>query len=136
MFEAVDQPYLRHMVNCVVFPQKGPRAQCNELSGSDLDGDEYSVLWDPDLIPPMRQNLPALKVTTQPKLAQKPVTHVSAPVTYACMTCSDAGLEFLGGLKSQKCCNRLASAGLALHCIRSQLTHPDGCTISAVHAYM
>ncbi|KAG6426193.1 hypothetical protein SASPL_110412 [Salvia splendens] len=50
--EAIDVPALHHMVNCIVFPQKGMRPHPNECSGSDLDGDIYFVCWDPDMIPP------------------------------------------------------------------------------------
>ncbi|KAG6399929.1 hypothetical protein SASPL_141415 [Salvia splendens] len=52
VLEAIDVPALHHMVNCIVFPQKGMRPHPNECSGSDLDGDIYFVCWDPDMIPP------------------------------------------------------------------------------------
>ena len=37
--------------NVIIFPAKGKRPHPNECSGSDLDGDDYFVFYDSDLIP-------------------------------------------------------------------------------------
>jgi RNA-dependent RNA polymerase len=48
---AVDVPQLHHIHNAVVLPQTGDRDVSNMCSGGDLDGDDYLLIWDPDLIP-------------------------------------------------------------------------------------
>jgi RNA-dependent RNA polymerase len=48
---AVNQPELRGLRNVVVLPQTGDQDLAGMCSGGDLDGDDYLVIWDPDLIP-------------------------------------------------------------------------------------
>ncbi|KAK7981199.1 FAD/NAD(P)-binding domain-containing protein [Apiospora arundinis] len=44
-----DHP-LRSLQNCIVFSQKGKRDLPSQLSGGDLDGDIFSVIWDEDAV--------------------------------------------------------------------------------------
>ncbi|THH29680.1 hypothetical protein EUX98_g4493 [Antrodiella citrinella] len=49
---AVAHPKLAHLVDCVVFATRGRRAAPSMSSGGDLDGDQFTVIWDPDMVPP------------------------------------------------------------------------------------
>lgn len=46
-----DKPQYAHLSDCIVFPTEGARPHADEMSGGDLDGDEFFVSWDVDLIP-------------------------------------------------------------------------------------
>jgi RNA-dependent RNA polymerase len=48
---AVDCPHLHHHYNVVVMPGTGDLDLPSMCSGGDLDGDDYIVAWDPELIP-------------------------------------------------------------------------------------
>ncbi|KAF2146274.1 uncharacterized protein K452DRAFT_348841 [Aplosporella prunicola CBS 121167] len=64
---AVDVPALHHLKNVIVFPQTGDRDIPNMCSGGDLDGDDYLVMWDKDLIP-REVNHPAMNFSPPPKI--------------------------------------------------------------------
>ncbi|KAK8644134.1 hypothetical protein V6N13_123449 [Hibiscus sabdariffa] len=53
VLEAVYDAQLEEkgLINCLVFPQNGERPHPNECSGGDLDGDQFFISWDKDLIP-------------------------------------------------------------------------------------
>ncbi|KAJ5428334.1 RNA-dependent RNA polymerase eukaryotic-type [Penicillium cf. griseofulvum] len=48
---AVNKPELQALRDVVVLPQTGDQDISSMCSGGDLDGDDYLVIWDPDLIP-------------------------------------------------------------------------------------
>lgn len=49
--KAVDVPALRSLRDVVVFPMHGDRDIPSMCSGGDLDGDDFFVIWNKDLIP-------------------------------------------------------------------------------------
>ncbi|KAL8972118.1 MAG: hypothetical protein Q9183_000712 [Haloplaca sp. 2 TL-2023] len=70
----VDVPALRHLKDVVVVPQTGDRPIVNMCSGGDLDGDDYLVIWDPELLP-REWNHPAMDFTPAPKVPLgRPIT--------------------------------------------------------------
>uniref|UniRef100_A0AC34QYJ1 RNA-dependent RNA polymerase n=1 Tax=Panagrolaimus sp. JU765 TaxID=591449 RepID=A0AC34QYJ1_9BILA len=53
--EAVDVPELHHIVDVLIFPTCGDRPIQDKISSGDLDGDEYFIFWDPELLLPYSQ---------------------------------------------------------------------------------
>jgi RNA-dependent RNA polymerase len=76
---AVNVPALHHLKNVVVLPQTGDRDLANMCSGGDLDGDDYMVLWDSDLIPQII-NFPPMDFTPKKSIEKE------GPITVADMS--------------------------------------------------
>ncbi|KAI9793587.1 MAG: hypothetical protein M1833_000732 [Piccolia ochrophora] len=64
---AVDNPRLYHLRDVVVLPQTGDRDIASMCSGGDLDGDDFLVIWDKDLIP-TKWDEPAMDYSAPPSL--------------------------------------------------------------------
>lgn len=60
MANIMDFSWLGDLYDVLVFSAQGPRPQANMMSGGDLDGDLYFVIWDPSIVshaqeqPPMQ----------------------------------------------------------------------------------
>ncbi|WVW85521.1 hypothetical protein I302_107559 [Kwoniella bestiolae CBS 10118] len=50
---AVDNPKLRHLKNVIVFNVQGERDLPSMLGGGDLDGDDYTLIWDQRFVRPL-----------------------------------------------------------------------------------
>ncbi|CAF1684220.1 unnamed protein product [Rotaria magnacalcarata] len=102
IFEAVDVPRLRHLKDVIVFPQRGKRPHPNEISGSDLDGDEYAVLWHPEFIPKTPNNTPYDYDSQTPMLrvVNRPVSRADIQATVL-------------DISEQSCVGKLCSLHLA-----------------------
>lgn len=72
--QAVDDPNLRHLKDVVVFPGTGDRPVPNMLSGGDLDGDDFFVIWDQTLIPSEWNHPPMNYSGPEPREIQAGVT--------------------------------------------------------------
>ncbi|CAF3343678.1 unnamed protein product [Rotaria sp. Silwood2] len=55
-FTAVKHEVLEHLKDVIVFSQQGDCPPPHQISGSDLDGDEYVVIWHEDLVPTQSHN--------------------------------------------------------------------------------
>lgn len=46
-----EDDHFSEFVNCIIFPKKGDIPVTAQISGSDLDGDNFFISWDRELIP-------------------------------------------------------------------------------------
>ncbi|CAF1643998.1 unnamed protein product [Rotaria sp. Silwood1] len=73
---AVDVPQLKKCIrDCIVFPTKGKRPHPNEMSGSDLDGDQYWAYWGKQL--KIRQMDEPLSYESSPRQVKPKITYES-----------------------------------------------------------
>ncbi|TXT13886.1 uncharacterized protein COLE_00079 [Cutaneotrichosporon oleaginosum] len=72
---AVDRPELRHLTNVIVFSTQGARPLPNMLGGGDLDGDDYTLIWDKRFVEPLKEfepmNYTAPPPTRVPQVTQQ-----------------------------------------------------------------
>lgn len=99
---AVNRPELRHLVDVIVFPQTGDRDLASMCAGGDLDGDDYLVIWDEDLVPKFE------------KWFTKPMKYTSrkAPDLPRDVTVDDITSFFVTYMKND-CLPRIAHAHMA-----------------------
>ncbi|KAK3314501.1 RNA dependent RNA polymerase-domain-containing protein [Apodospora peruviana] len=64
---------LGELNNCIVFSQKGHRDLPSQLSGGDLDGDVFNVIWDPNVVDVVRTFPPASYARVKPLELDRPV---------------------------------------------------------------
>ena len=110
---AIDVKGLHHLKNVVALPQTGDRDLANMCSGGDLDGDDYIVMWDEDLIPAEINHPPmdhaglepdVEEVITMDDITRFLVQYMKndrlGKIAYAHMAWSDYSLH---GVKDEKC---------------------------------
>ncbi|EFY93089.1 suppressor of ascus dominance [Metarhizium acridum CQMa 102] len=72
--QAVNNPKLRHLKDVIVFPSKGDRPVPAMLSGGDLDGDDFFIIWDDRLIPEEWNHKPMDYEAPSPRQLDRDVT--------------------------------------------------------------
>ncbi|KAJ3470136.1 hypothetical protein MRS44_000235 [Fusarium solani] len=65
---------LRKLQNCIVFSQKGDRDLPSQLSGGDLDGDLYNIIWDERAMPEK-----VFAPANYPRVTPKPLDRTVTP---------------------------------------------------------
>ncbi|KAH6930134.1 hypothetical protein HPB50_010396 [Hyalomma asiaticum] len=113
-FTAVNVPELHHVVDCIVFPAQGPRPHPDEMAGSDLDGDEYVVIWEKCLFFPGPNRTPMNFSDRNPEPDKEEIT-IEDMIQFMCNYIKNDSIGILSnahlawadqereGIHSQKC---------------------------------
>lgn len=125
-FRTVNVPEFSHLVDCIVFPTCGERPTADLMSGGDLDGDKFIVIWDPDVIP-RKLSQPAVYPAVREQRSFVPPSNDDRADHFARFNSKDVGVTKklylqwarLKGPMSQECqeLNRLYSLALDGHSI-------------------
>ena len=137
----VDVPALHHLKDVVVMPQTGDRDISSMCSGGDLDGDDYAVMWDKELLPHEWNHEPMDYTPTKPLELDRDVTTndiTSFFVTYmkndtlpSIATAHQALADSMEeGVKDQKCKNTYATT--LITCITTDSS--TGLKLAALHS--
>ncbi|KAL8993199.1 MAG: hypothetical protein Q9169_006522 [Polycauliona sp. 2 TL-2023] len=115
-----DSP-LNALHNCIVFSSKGVRDLPSQLSGGDLDGDQFHVIWDKTLIP-----LTCDRPSDYPRL---PPMDIGRPIIRSDM--SDFFLKFM----EQNQLGKIASRHKILaDQFEAGVRHPDCIKLAELHS--
>ena len=123
----VDVPQLHHLKDVVVLPQTGDRDLAGMCSGGDLDGDDFLVIWDHDLLPskwnhePMDYSRPPMEQFKEnigiDDLTTFFVTYMKNDTLPAIAKAHEANADYLEqGVKDVKCMSQWAIHYLTTYC--------------------
>jgi hypothetical protein len=112
---------LRSLQNCIIFSQKGERDLPSMLSGGDLDGDIYNIIWDPKA-KPLRVFSPA----DYPRVTPRPLDRQVEPKDIANFFINFMRTDILGVIATR-------------HVILADYhdlgtTHPDCVALAEMHS--
>lgn len=105
---------LLELRNCVVFSQRGDRDLPSMLSGGDLDGDIYNIIWDEAIVSQVRSFSPA----DYPRL---PIVELGRKVE------ADDMIDFFVDFISQDCLGVIATRHMILADLAPQGTRDSDC---------
>ncbi|KAF9785643.1 hypothetical protein IL306_005015 [Fusarium sp. DS 682] len=112
---------LRSLQNCIVFSQKGKRDLPSMLSGGDLDGDLYNIIWDAEATPE-KYFSPA----DYPRVTPKPLDRPVRPTDIADFFVNFMRTDILG---------MIATRHVVLADYHEKGTmHPDCITLAGMHS--